>query len=86
MPNADTDFIFFTAAAMINQYQWSQDKALQQWMVGNRLDGASSLISKISREDDEKQEVIKRLQKNAPLAAAKLFELQEGLTLSREWS
>ncbi|MEH6518761.1 MAG: NAD(P)/FAD-dependent oxidoreductase [Halioglobus sp.] len=86
LPNADTDFIFFTAAAMINQYQWSQDKALQQWMVGNRLDGASSLISKISREDTDKQDVIERLKKSAPLATAKLFELQEGLTLSREWS
>ncbi|MFT6955692.1 MAG: hypothetical protein ACJAYC_000693 [Halieaceae bacterium] len=86
LPNADTDFIFFTAVAMINQYQWSQDKALQQWMAGNRLDGASSLISKVSRDDIDKQDVIKKLRKNAPLAAAKLFELQEGLTLSREWS
>ncbi|MGK0405690.1 MAG: hypothetical protein ACJAR6_001065 [Oleispira sp.] len=79
LPNSDIDFIHFTAAAFMNQYQWSQDDKLQQWMSGNRLDGPGTLLKTIAKDDIEKWAVIDRIKKNSPLAAVKLSEFQAAL-------
>jgi hypothetical protein len=79
LPNSDIDFIHFTAAAFMNQYQWSQDDKLQQWMTGNRLDGPGTLLKTIAKDDIEKWAVIDRIKKNSPLAAVKLSEFQAAL-------
>ncbi|MBT8113869.1 MAG: hypothetical protein KJP04_00715, partial [Arenicella sp.] len=47
LPNTTMDFIRFTAAALMNQYQWSQDADLQRWIAANRLDGATTAIGQI---------------------------------------
>lgn len=77
LPNDDTDFVLFTLAALQNQYQWNQDKPLQKWIAGNRLDGATKLVKDIKEGDDEKLKVVGRIRKNSPLAAAKLQQLKE---------
>ena len=82
LPNAATDFIFFTAAALMNQYHWSQDKPLQKWIAGNRLDAATTLIGKIAEDDAEKWAYIEKVKELSPKAAMKLFELQNGLSHS----
>ena len=74
LPNTTFDFIRFTAAALMNQYQWSQDPELGKWIAANRLDGVSSLLRQISRDDEEKWAVMARLRQAVPLAAAKLHE------------
>lgn len=84
LPNDDTDFLFFTSAALMNQYQWSQDKDLQKWMAGNRLDGSSTLLQKIPPSDREKWAVVNRIRSNAPLAVGKLKQYQAGLCHSRD--
>lgn len=77
LPNHDTDFIRFTAAFMMNQYNWSQVPELRAWLRANRLDGFSSLISNIDPEDAEKTALLQGMRKSAPAAVAKLFEYLE---------
>ena len=79
LPNTNVDFIRFTAAALINQYHWSQDEELQKWMAGNRLDGATTLLKSIAKDDIEKWAVVDRIKENSPLAAVKLLEFQAAL-------
>ena len=74
LPNSNYDFIRFTAASLMNQYHWSQDKPLRRWISNNRLDGGSTLLRAIDRDDSEKWAVVKRIQQASPLAAMKLQE------------
>lgn len=77
LPNHDTDFIRFTVAFMMNQYNWSQIPELRAWLRTNRLDGFSSLISNIDPGDTEKTELLQGMRQSAPAAVAKLFEYLE---------
>ena len=77
LPNHDTDFIRFTVAFMMNQYNWSQIPELRAWLRTNRLDGFSSLISNIDPEDTEKTAILQGMRQSAPAAVAKLFEYLE---------
>jgi hypothetical protein len=72
LPNHDTDYIRFTAAFMMNQYNWSQDKGLRKWLLNNRLDGFSKLVAGIKEDDVEKQAIMKRIRDNAMPAMGKL--------------
>ncbi len=74
LPNHDTDYIKFTSAFMMNQYNWGQDKALSKWLLGNRLDGFSDMVAGVDRDDTEKVAVLKRIRKNAPMAVMKLHQ------------
>ncbi len=44
---------------MVNQFQWSRDPGIRQWMIDSRLDGFSAVIAEISKDDTEKQAVLK---------------------------
>ena len=79
LPNHDTDFIHFTAAYMMNQYNWSQIPELRAWLRENRLDGFSKLLSEIGPEDVEKTELLQSMRKTAPAAVGKLFEYMKSL-------
>lgn len=72
LPNADTDYFIFTAAFMMNQYKWSQDPELREWLLNNRLDGFSKMVAGIQADDIEKRAIMKRLKDNAMPAMAKL--------------
>jgi hypothetical protein len=74
LPNHDTDFIRFTVAFMMNQYNWSQIPELRAWLRANRLDGFSKLVSDIDPEDSEKVALLQGMRQTAPAAVAKLFE------------
>lgn len=79
LPNHDTDWIKMMAGLMMNQYQWSQDKTLRQWLTENRLDGMSRMIRDASKDDAEKQAIIKRMKNNAMPAVAKLHRFMAEL-------
>ena len=79
LPNADIDWIPMTAAQMVNQFTWSQDKELRQWLRNNRLDGFSNMISKIDKDDVEKISIMKRIRNNAMPAMMKLQQFMSEL-------
>jgi hypothetical protein len=68
---------------MMNQFNWSQDKELRDWIKNNRLDGFTQLIASVDKTDNEKMAVMSRIQQNAMPAMAKLqqftLELAEGV-------
>lgn len=72
LPNHDTDYLRFTAAFMMNQYNWGQDKELRAWLRGNRLDGFSKLVDGIGKDDHAKADIMKRLRENSVPAMGKL--------------
>ena len=61
LPNHDTDWIKMLAIFMMNQFTWSQDKNLKKWLLNNRLDGFSQIMANVSRDDEAKQAIIKRI-------------------------
>lgn len=72
LPNHDTDWIRMQAAFMMNQYNWSQEKDLRNWLLKNRLDGYSQLVAGIEEHETEKLAIMKRLRDFAVPSVMKL--------------
>jgi hypothetical protein len=79
LPDKDTDFLWFTAAFMMNQFNWSQDKALRSWLVGNRLDGFARMVASVPEDDTEKREILARLKAASMPAMMNLQKFQAQL-------
>ncbi len=75
LPNTSDDFVTMTLAAMMNQYNWSQDKTLRAWVRENRLDGFTKLTSNVAPDDKEKMDILLRMRDYAPKAVGNLMEL-----------
>ena len=71
LPNHDTDWLRATAGQMFNQYQWTQEEGLRDWIANNRLDGFSKLIANVDREDEEKMAVLMKFKDYAMPGIAK---------------
>ena len=82
LPNQAEDFVPMTLAAMMNQFNWSQDKVLRQWVQDNRLDGFTKLTNNIDPDDKEKMDVMVRIRDNAPKAVGNLMKLAATLNAS----
>lgn len=74
IPNHATDWIPMNAAAMTNQYHWSQEPNIKEWLIANRLDGFSRLLREAPKDDEAKQAILLRLRENTPIAVAKLHQ------------
>ena len=79
LPNAYTDWIPMTAAQMVNQFTWSQDKSLRQWLRENRLDGFSAMVSRVDKNDADKMAILQRMKNNAMPAMMKLQQFMTEL-------
>ncbi|MGB5324201.1 MAG: NAD(P)/FAD-dependent oxidoreductase [Pseudomonadales bacterium] len=77
LPNHDTDWIRMQFGLMMNQYNWSQDKALSKWVTNNRLDGFGALIRSVTKDDEKKQAILKRMRDAAIPAVTNLQKLIE---------
>ncbi len=80
LPNHDTDWLRMQAAFMMNQYTWSQEKDLREWMLNNRLDGYSQMVANVDPEDTEKVAILKSMRTNAMPAVMKLQNYLAELT------
>ncbi len=61
--------------ALTNQFHWSQDKTLREWIRHSRLDGLAPLVNAVGKDDAEKQAVLARLHGQVGAAAANLPRL-----------
>jgi hypothetical protein len=61
--------------ALTNQFHWSQDKALREWIRHSRLDGLAPLVNGVDKDDAGKQAVLARLHGQIRAAAANLPKL-----------
>lgn len=80
LPNHDTDWIRMQSAFMMNQYNWSQEKDLRNWLLENRLDGYSQLAASVKEDEPEKLAIMKRLRENAVPSVMKLQQYMAELT------
>jgi len=74
LPDGREDFVRFTFAAMMNQYTWSQEPGLGEWLQANRLDGFSKMIADVDRTDAKRMAILNRVRKAAVPAVTKLGE------------
>ena len=74
LPNHATDWIRMQNAFMMNQYNWSQEKDLPEWLRANRLDGYSQLTKGIGEDEIEKRAIMRKLRDNAVPSVMKLQE------------
>lgn len=74
-PHTLADYPRALMASMWNQFQWSQDKALRQWIRDSRLDGFGRLIASVDPQDAEKLAILGRFKQQAMAAMANLPRL-----------
>ena len=79
LPNHATDWITMMIPFMMNQYQWSQDPELREWLANNRLDGFGKLARDYNRADPGKKAIMQRLRAASMPAMAKLQQFQAEL-------
>jgi len=72
LPDDLDTFVRMTAANMMNQALWGQNKSLRNWMREQRLDGFSKIVSGVDPADIDKVAILNRLKKAAMPAMAKL--------------
>jgi len=72
LPDDLDTFIRMTAANMMNQALWGQNKPLRNWMREQRLDGFSKLVSGVKPEETMKVEILTRMKAAAMPAMMKL--------------
>jgi len=74
-PRTLADYPRTMAVNMGNQFLWSQDAALRQWIRHCRLDAFGRLAASADKADGEKQAMLARLKTQAQAAAANLPRL-----------
>ncbi len=70
LPNHDTDWILCTAGQMFNQFVWTQEPGLKEWLIDNRLDGFTALMNNVDESEVEKRQIIGRIRGSAEAAMA----------------
>ena len=73
LPDDLDTFIRMTAANMMNQALWGQNKALRHWMQDQRLDGFSKMVSSVGPKETSKIEILNRMKLSAMPAMGKLL-------------
>jgi hypothetical protein len=72
LPDDLDTFVRMTAANMMNQALWGQNKPLRTWMRAQRLDGFSKLVTGVKPEETAKVEILNRMKTAAMPAMMKL--------------
>lgn len=72
LPDDLDAFVRMTAANMMNQALWGQNKPLRSWIKEQRLDGFSKIVSGVKPEETKKIEILTRLRNAAMPAMGKL--------------
>lgn len=74
-PRTTADYARTMAVNMSNQFHWSQDAALRQWIRQCRLDAFGRLAGGVDKADAEKQALLARLKTQSQAAAANMPRL-----------
>jgi hypothetical protein len=77
LPDYDTDWLRMLSSQLVNQFNWSKDKTLRNWLTGNRLNGFGNLVKNIDKNDADKMAILKRM-RNSTMPA--ILKLQQFIT------
>jgi hypothetical protein len=72
LPNNVEDWIELTYRNMMNQFFWSKEPGLKEWIAKQRLDGFSKLVRSVKFYQLDKLRILNRMRKAAKPAIAKL--------------
>ena len=75
MPQLPAGYANVMQQSLMNQFKWSQDKALRQWMRQSRLDAFGKMVAEVDRSDAQKMAVLDRLRANTMAAMGNLPRL-----------
>jgi uncharacterized protein (DUF362 family) len=75
MPQVPAGYANVLQQSLMNQFKWSQDKSLRQWMRQSRLDAFGKMVAEVDRSDAPKMAVLDRLRANTIAAMANLPRL-----------
>ncbi|RBP52795.1 NAD(P)/FAD-dependent oxidoreductase [Arenicella xantha] len=75
LPNHDVDWLIGAAAQMQNQYRWSQEPGLRDWLIQNRLDGFTALVQPSDEATPEQMQLLGKLKELVPMVIANLPKL-----------
>ncbi|MDG1905869.1 MAG: hypothetical protein P8I38_09610 [Arenicella sp.] len=75
LPNDDVDWLLSNAGQMQNQFKWSQEAGLREWLISNRLDGFTGLTIPDESTTEEEMAVLGRLRAAVPAAAENMPKL-----------
>jgi len=64
-----------TQVSMMNQFRWSQDKVLRQWMRNSRLDGFGKMVAELDKTDTDRQAILATLRANSMAAISNMPNL-----------
>lgn len=64
-----------THVSMMNQFQWSQNKPLRQWMRHSRLDGFGKMVAELDKSDTERQAVMAAIRTHSMAAMSNMANL-----------
>lgn len=84
LPNHDTDWLTGTAAQMKNQFRWSKELGLRDWLITNRLDGFTNLIQTDEHTPPEHLQILARIKAAMPAALGNIQILMTELHTNPE--
>jgi len=84
LPNHDTDWLTGMAAQMQNQFRWSQEPGLKEWLIKNRLDGFTALIQPDEDTTAAQMQILGRLKERVPAAATNIQKLMGELIVREQ--
>jgi hypothetical protein len=68
-------YVSATQISMMNQFRWSKDNALRQWLRNTRLDGFGKMVAELSQDDTERQAILAQLRTRAMAAMSNMPNL-----------
>jgi NAD(P)-binding Rossmann-like domain len=68
-------YVSSTQVSMMNQFRWSQDKALRQWVRNTRLDGFGKIVATLDKTDTERHAILAKLRANTVAAMSNMPNL-----------
>ena len=77
LPNHVEDWVELTYRNMMNQYFWSREPGLKQWLINNRLDGFMRIVKGVAFYEFKKLKVLNRMRKAGKPAIEKLKEYRQ---------
>ena len=66
LPNHDSDWLIGMAAQMRNQQRWSKEPNLRNWLIANRLDAFTALVTPDENSTAEEVEILTRIKTAIP--------------------
>jgi NAD(P)-binding Rossmann-like domain len=68
-------YVLSTQVSMMNQFRWSQDKALRQWVRDARLDGFGKIVAELDKADTERHAILTQLRTQTVAAMSNMPNL-----------